>query len=87
MIECNDCRFFYPVPIVKKDGAEIHSGEGWCRRRPPVIIERSVYIRLAPPSDDPDGEWSDEITDEGTLYGRWPTVSESGWCGEGEAQP
>lgn len=79
--QCNCCRF-WKMDEATADPSDPDWGFGYCRRRPPVLVDSLVSARIVPPrygqqSDldrpDPVAAWNASV---------WPATFATDWCGE-----
>jgi hypothetical protein len=81
--QCNRCRF-WKLQEATKDEGDPDWGFGFCRRRPPVLVDSLIAAKIIPPRY---GQQSDLDMDtaldahDGSL---WPATFATDWCGEYE---
>lgn len=86
---CRICRFWLLdlKPNEQDPGEDIDAGFGWCRRRPPAIIDHMARMAIHQPGFgghvyDREDVASAMHIDDATLF---PATFGTNWCGEFEA--
>lgn len=80
--QCNRCRFWLEE-MQHRDACDVNHGFGWCRRRPPRLIETIVTPKLPPLRY---GQQVDCDLDALDLVDacKFASTSATDWCGEFE---
>ena len=81
--QCNGCRF-WKLADETKDEHDPNWGFGFCRRRPPVLVDSLIAAQIIPPRY---GQQSDlDMKDALDAYNGclFPATFATEWCGEHE---
>ena len=80
--QCNRCRFWHEV-MEFRDPNDANWGFGWCRRKPPTVVDAIVKAVVPPPAY---GNHVDLDLDAVNMIAaaKWPSTHSADWCGEFE---
>lgn len=82
--QCSRCRFF-SEDMRMRDPADAAWGFGWCRRRPPVVVDSVIRAQLPPPRD---AKQTDIVIDTMQVFSASlsPVTFNTNWCGDFEPE-
>jgi len=79
--QCNDCRF-WRMDETTIDQNDPDWGFGFCRRRPPVLIDALIAAEIIPPRYGNQTDLDRPSPVNAYSASIWPATCSTEWCGE-----
>ena len=83
--QCNGCRFC-KLDETTIDPNDDNWGFGFCRRKPPVLVDSIIPAEIVPPRYSHQSDLDRPGPDEAYSASIWPATFATEWCGEYEGE-
>lgn len=84
--QCNGCRF-WKLDETTIDPLDPNWGFGFCRRKPPAVIDCLIAAEIVPPRYGGQSDLERPIATYVSVASVWPATFATEWCGSFEIRP
>jgi hypothetical protein len=84
--QCNSCRF-WKLDETTKDELNADWGFGFCRRKPPTLVDSLVAAEIVPPRYGHQSDLDRPDPTAASIASVWPATFATEWCGEHSRVP
>lgn len=79
--QCNGCRF-WNLDESTIDKSDPNWGFGYCRRKPPVLVDSLIAAEIVPPTYGQQSDLDRPAPANTWTASVWPATFATEWCGE-----